>query len=271
VKEKLFIVKIGGNVVDDESALDAFLSEFHQLQGSKILVHGGGKLASDLAAKLSIPQTLVEGRRVTDAETLKVATMVYAGLINKTIVAKLQARGTRSFGLSGVDGNAILSVKRKLREVDFGFVGDVVSVNVELFQSFFDQSLVPIVAPITHDGGGQLLNTNADTIAQELARALANFFEVNLIYAFEKAGVLINVDDDQSVIPIINKHDFDRLKKDHKIFSGMIPKLDNAFQALDAGVHQVVLGKASELATLVTGKSGTTLKLKTETGFDHGN
>ena len=260
MREKLLIVKIGGNVVDDEPALHAFLAEFTKLPGFKILVHGGGKLATEMAKKLDIPQTLVEGRRITDAETLKVTTMVYAGLINKTIVAKLQANGTHALGLTGADGNAILAVKRKLRDVDFGFVGDIVSVNTDLFKSFFAQKLVPVIAPITHDGKGQLLNTNADTIAQELATTLSHFFEVDLYYIFEKSGVLLNVEDEDSVIPSMVKHDFDRLRKDGKIFSGMIPKLENAFQAIDAGVEKVVLGKAGQLAMLVSGKSGTTMR-----------
>jgi acetylglutamate kinase len=257
--EKLTVVKIGGLVVDDENSLDTFLSAFASLPGLKLLVHGGGKLATDLASKLSIPQTLVEGRRVTDAETLKVASMVYAGLVNKTIVAKLQAKGTQSFGLTGADGDSIRAVKRKKGDVDYGFVGDVAEVNLELFQALFDQKLTPVVAPITHDGHGQLLNTNADTIAQELATTLATHYDVHLIYSFEKTGVLLDVDNQESVIPFMVKDDFLRLKHDGKIFAGMIPKLENAFVAIEAGVKSVILGKAEQLLDLKLGKAGTTL------------
>jgi len=258
--EKLTVVKIGGNVVDDDQSLDIFLSAFAALPGTKLLVHGGGKLATDLAAKLSIPQTLVDGRRVTDAETLKIASMVYAGLVNKTIVSKLQAKGTMAFGLTGADGNAILAVKRKKGDIDFGFVGDVAQVNEGVFEALFSKDLTPVVAPITHDGKGQLLNTNADTIAQELATTLASRYEVHLIYTFEKSGVLLDVGNEDSVIPAMIKEDFLRLKQDGKIFAGMIPKLDNAFFAIEAGVKSVILGKAEQLLDLKLGKAGTTLR-----------
>ena len=258
--KSLTVVKIGGNVVDDEKALDVFLTAFSQLPGLKLLVHGGGKLATDLADKLSIPQTLVDGRRVTDAETLKIASMVYAGLVNKTIVAKLQAKGTESFGLTGADGDAIRAVKRKKGTVDFGFVGDVAQVNESVFETLFSKNLTPVVAPITHDGKGQLLNTNADTIAQELATTLALSYDVHLIYSFEKEGVLLDVTNEESVIPAMINEDFLRLKSEGKIFDGMIPKLENAFFAIDAGVKSVILGKAERLLDLKLGRAGTTLR-----------
>jgi acetylglutamate kinase len=258
--EKLTIVKIGGNVVDDEKSLDLFLSAFATLPGLKLLVHGGGKLATDLAGKLSIPQTMVDGRRVTDAETLRVATMVYAGLVNKTIVSKLQAKGVQAFGLTGADGDAIRAVKREKGDVDFGFVGDVCQVNQSILEVLFTKDMTPVMAPITHDGKGQLLNTNADTIAQELATALSSTYEVHLLYTFEKSGVLLDLHDEDSVIPVMIHDDFQRLKKEGKIFAGMIPKLENAFSAIDAGVSSVILGRADRLLDLRTGKAGTTLR-----------
>lgn len=255
----LSIIKIGGNIIDDESKLAAFLDAFAAVPGKKILVHGGGKLATKLAEGLGIPQQLVDGRRITDAETLKIVTMVYTGTINKTIVARLQARGCDAIGLSGADGNAILAHKRTHPTIDYGYVGDVDSINSSLLTSllFLDKTL--IFAPITHDGKGQLLNTNADTIAQEIARALSTTFTVSLVYSFEKSGVLMNAEDDTSVINRINPAYYRELKDRQVIFAGMIPKLDNAFIALSSGVGKVIIGRAEELPQLLAGQSGTTL------------
>lgn len=259
------VIKIGGNIIDDEKKLSAFLTAFATVPGKKILVHGGGKLATRLAAQLNLPQQMVEGRRITDAETLKVVTMVYAGLINKTVVAQLQAAGCSALGLSGADGNAILAHKRLPKAagegsgVDYGFAGDVDFVNGEMLHGLLQQGLTPVLSPITHDGKGQLLNTNADTIAQETARALHSHFAVQLVYSFEKPGVLLDAEDEQSVIPVINPQKFRQLKQDGLVFAGMIPKLENAFSALQSGVKKVTIGKAEELFALLSGHSGTTL------------
>lgn len=257
--ESLYIIKIGGNIIDDDRKLSSFLTEFASLQGKKILVHGGGKLATKLAEQLNIPQQLIDGRRITDAETLKIVTMVYAGYINKNIVAQLQASGCNAIGLSGADGNVIEAHKRNHPTIDYGFAGDVDAINVSLLKSLLDQSIALVVAPITHDKKGQLLNTNADTIAQELAKGLSKAFNVHLIYSFEKSGVLLNADDDSTTIPSINPDYYQQLKKEQKIFAGMIPKLDNAFAALNSGVKKVIIGKAEQLSQLITGKSGTSI------------
>jgi acetylglutamate kinase len=258
--DKLFLIKIGGNIVDDEEKLASFLKDFALLEEFKILVHGGGKLATKLAQQLNNPQQMVEGRRITDAETLKIVTMVYAGLINKNIVAQLQARGCNAIGLSGADGNAICAHKRIFSgTTDYGFAGDIDEVNKDFFCSLVTQNLSPIMAPITHDGKGQLLNTNADTIAQETAKALSSFFDVHLIYSFEKSGVLLNAEDESSVIETMNKEKYNELKEKGLVFAGMIPKIDNAFAALQSGVKKVVIGKAENLQDLITGKSGTSI------------
>lgn len=256
---KLYIIKIGGNIIDDEQKLTSFLTEFASIKNKKILVHGGGKLATNMAAQLNIPQQMVEGRRITDAETLKIVTMVYAGLINKNIVARLQAAGCDALGLSGADGNAILAHKRVIKDLDYGFAGDVDEVNGEFLQSLLEQSISPVLAPITHNGKGQLLNTNADTIAQETAKALSTLYDVQLVYSFEKSGVLLNAEDESSVIPVINKETYSELKEKGLVFAGMIPKLDNAFSALRSGVKKVIIGKAENLKSLVEGRSGTSI------------
>lgn len=257
--EKLFIVKIGGNIIDDEAKLSAFLTSFAALQGKKILIHGGGKLATRLAEEMKIPQQLVDGRRITDAETLKVVTMVYAGYINKNIVAQLQARGNNAIGLSGADGNAIQAHKRIHPTMDYGFVGDVDQVNAGLLKSLLDQKLAIVLAPITHDKQGLLLNTNADTIAQETAKGLSRHYDVQLIYSFEKSGVLLDANDDSTVISSITPAYYQQLKGEQKIFAGMIPKLDNAFAALNSGVKKVIIGKAEQLQQLIAGSAGTTI------------
>jgi len=257
--DKLYIIKIGGNIIDDEKKLSSFLKDFAAVEGNKILVHGGGKLATKMAEQMNVPQQVVEGRRITDAETLKIVTMVYAGYINKNIVAKLQMNNCNAIGLCGADGDAILAHKRKHPVMDYGYVGDVDGINAGLISTLLEKNLTPVFAPITHDQQGQLLNTNADTIAQELAKGLSNGFEVQLIYSFEKAGVLLDADNDATVIPVINPSSYKKLKAEEKIFAGMIPKLDNAFAALNSGVKKVIIGKAENLKELIAGKSGTSI------------
>lgn len=264
--KQLFVIKIGGNIIDDEEKLSSFLQEFAAIEEKKILVHGGGKLATKLAAQLNIPQQMVEGRRITDAETLKIVTMVYAGLINKNIVAQLQSHDCNAIGLTGADGNAILAHKRLPKSVpsgdggiDYGFAGDVDEVNATFLHSLLQQDMAPVLSPITHDKKGQLLNTNADTIAQETAKALSSFYDVHLVYSFEKSGVLLNAEDEDSVLPLINEEKYSELKEKGLVFAGMIPKLDNAFSALRSGVKKVIIGKAENLKALVAGQSGTSI------------
>lgn len=257
----LTVMKIGGNIIDDETKLSSFIKEFATIRGKKILVHGGGKLATRLAEQLNIPQQLVEGRRITDVETLKIVTMVYAGYINKNIVVQLQANGENAIGICGADGNAILAHKRINATLDYGFAGDIDQVNVALFADLMEQGKTIVVAPITHDAKGQLLNTNADTVAQEIAKALSNTYSVQLIYSFEKAGVLADADNDETLIKEINPGSYKELKTSGTIFAGMIPKLDNAFTALNSGVKKVIIGKAENLQQLVSGKTGTTITL----------
>jgi acetylglutamate kinase len=257
--ETLYVIKIGGNIVDDEHQLTAFLKKFAAIKSKKILVHGGGKLATRMAEKLGIPQQMIDGRRITDAETLKVVTMVYAGYINKHIVAQLQSLQCNALGITGADGNSILSHKREKTGIDYGFAGDIDKVNAAwLIQVLINGSTL-VVAPITHDGKNQLLNTNADTIAQEISKALSSFFEVSLVFSFEKSGVLLDVENEKSVIDNLNADYYRELKESNKIFAGMIPKLDNAFTAIRQGVHKVIIGKGEELDQLITGKSGTTI------------
>jgi acetylglutamate kinase len=257
--DKLYIIKIGGNVIDDDNKLSAFLEDFAAVEGKKILVHGGGKLATRLAEQLGVEQQVIDGRRITDAETLKFVTMVYAGYINKNIVARLQARHCNAMGLCGADGDAILAHKRKHPILDYGYVGDVDAINARLLGSLLDQNISIVFAPLTHDQQGQLLNTNADTIAQELAKGMSHDYDVDLIYSFDKAGVLLDADDDSTVIPELNPVYYQQLKTKQKIFAGMLPKLDNAFAALNSGVKKVIIGKAENLQMLVAGHSGTTI------------
>jgi acetylglutamate kinase len=239
--------------------LSSFLKSFSAIPSRKILVHGGGKLATTMAEKLGITQKMIDGRRITDDETLKVVTMVYAGYINKNIVASLQANECNAMGLSGADGNLIPARKRRDSKIDYGFAGDIDSslIKVQNWKSLISAGIVPVICPITHDGRGQLLNTNADTIAQELAKALGREYNVTLVYVFEKAGVLLDADDDTSVIPSITAGYYQQLKSEQKIFAGMLPKLDNAFNALNNGVKRVIIGKAGQLSGLIEGKSGT--------------
>lgn len=257
--DKLYIIKIGGNIIDDEAKLASFLHSFADITDRKILVHGGGKLATRLAEKLGIQQQLVDGRRITDAETLKIVTMVYAGYVNKNIVAQLQANNCNAIGLCGADGDAILAHKRQHPVMDYGYVGDVDAINTVLVKSLLDQNIAVVFAPITHDQQGQLLNTNADTIAQELAKGMSKLYDVELIYSFEKSGVLLNAEDDTTVISELTPAYYQQLKAKQKIFAGMIPKLDNAFAALNSGVRKVIIGKAEHLDQLIRGSAGTSI------------
>lgn len=250
MKEKLTLIKVGGKIVEEEEAtLQALLSDFAAIEGRKVLVHGGGRSATKLAARLDIESQMVNGRRITDAETLKIVTMVYGGLVNKNIVARLQACGVNALGLTGADMDVIRSVKRPVKDVDYGFVGDVERVDATLLGDLIAKGVVPVMAPLTHDGCGNMLNTNADTIAGETAKALAQLFDVTLVYCFEKRGVLRDENDDDSVIPQITRADFEQLVADGVVQGGMIPKLENAFEALRAGVSQVIITQASAINT----------------------
>ncbi|HET6990039.1 MAG TPA: acetylglutamate kinase [Bacteroidia bacterium] len=246
------VVKLGGNIIDDEKSLSGFLLQFANLPGKKILVHGGGKLATQLAEKMGIKSEMIDGRRVTDAETLKLVTMVYAGWINKCVVAKLQSLNCNAIGLSGADGNLIRSEKRAAIPVDFGFVGDPLEneINSGLLKNLLENGFTPVVAPVTHDGKGQLLNTNADTIASVIASSLAKSGKVQLLYCFEKNGVLKNVADSESYFPELKKIQFDELISSGKIHSGMLPKLKAGFKAKTNGVTRVVIGNAGQLSEL---------------------
>lgn len=256
---KLFVIKIGGNIIDDETKLASFLSDFASLPDAKILVHGGGKLATQVADKLGVEQKMIDGRRITDAETLKIVTMVYAGYVNKNIVAALQSHHCNAIGLCGVDGDAILAHKRNHPVIDYGYVGEVDSVNISLFRNLLEQNISIVFAPITHDHEGQLLNTNADTIAMEIAKAMSSEYDVELIYSFEKKGVLLDINDDDSVIAKLDHNNYQQLKAKEKIFAGMIPKLDNAFTGLKSGIKKVVIGKSEHLQELISGTAGTTI------------
>ena len=257
MKPAVTIVKVGGAVVEDETQLTRLLQDFCAIKGAKILVHGGGRSATKVAEQLGIEQTMIGGRRITDAETLKVVTMVYAGLVNKNIVAQLQARGVNALGLTGADMNVIVSHRRPIKQVkmedgtvqpvDYGFVGDVDQVNADLLAELISKGVVPVVSPIGHDGKGTLLNTNADTIASQVAIALAKHFEVTLMFCFEKRGVLRNPDDDNSVIPQITSTDFPRLVEEGVVSGGMLPKLENSFAAIAAGVSKVVITQADNI------------------------
>ena len=255
--EKVTVVKVGGAIVEDSEQLARLLKDFAAIPGKKVLVHGGGRRATKVAAALGIESKMVNGRRITDADMLEVVTMVYGGLVNKNLVAKLQANGVNALGLTGADMDVIHSHKRPLKDgIDFGFVGDVEHANGKMLQTLINEGITPVMAPLTHDGKGNILNTNADTIASETAKALAPYYDVTLIYSFEKKGVLSNPEDDDSVIPVITHADFERYKADGTVAGGMIPKLENALAAIDAGVKEVII----TLATAIDGKHGTVIK-----------
>lgn len=237
--KNLFILKIGGKVIDDEAKLREALAAFLAQEEHKILVHGGGKKATEVSQRLGISVQMVNGRRITDAAALEAVTMVYAGLSNKTIVGQLQSMGCNAIGMSGADANAILAHKRVVRDIDYGFAGDIDAVNVEAIQTLLEGKLTPVFCAITHDGKGQLLNTNADTIATQLAIAMSEKYKVSLNFCFEKPGVLTDPGDDNSVIPQINIESYQKYKSEGVISDGMIPKLDNAFDALARGVREV--------------------------------
>lgn len=242
MKSKVTIVKIGGNVINDKKLLDRFLDEFAKLEQPKVLVHGGGRLASELSKKLKINTLMDEGRRITSSETLEVVTMVYAGLVNKNIVSQLQKKKCNALGLSGADANCILAVKRPVSPIDFGWVGDVQSINDSVVNSFLENGITPIFCAITHDGEGQLLNTNADTVASEVAIALSKTHKVELIYCFEKKGVLSDIKNEESVINEIDSTTYLRLKQEQLVHEGMIPKIENCFNALRSAVSKVKIG-----------------------------
>ncbi|SFD70309.1 acetylglutamate kinase [Thermophagus xiamenensis] len=253
---QLTIVKVGGKILESDEALKNFLDDFCVLPNPKLLVHGGGRSATQLAKRLGIETKMVDGRRITDSHMLEVVTMVYGGLVNKKVVAALQAKGINSLGLTGADLNLVRAHKRIVKDVDYGFVGDVDEVNVELLASLIARGIVPVVAPLTHDGKGQMLNTNADTIASNLAGGLANNYSVRLVYCFEKPGVLIQPDDDSSVIPFLNQQLFQMYCREGIIAEGMIPKLENGFNALSMGVNEVVI---TNIEGLTIPDSGTRL------------
>lgn len=261
MSQKLYVIKIGGNVIDNPEACARFLSDFAKIEGAKILVHGGGKVATQIAAKLQIETQMVDGRRITDKPMLDVVTMVYGGLVNKNLVAQLQAAGCNAIGLTGADGGIIRSVKRPVKSIDYGFVGDIEKVNATQITALLSSELVPVIAPLTYSSEGLLLNTNADTMASATAVAMAGSFEVNLIYCFEKKGVLSDPDDDLAVIPSLTPASYEEYKSAGVINKGMIPKLDNAFAALAEGVSKVTICHADDLEEAITAAAGTTISL----------
>lgn len=257
MKEKLTIVKVGGAVVEDDARLTRLIHDFSAVSGRKALVHGGGRRATQMAAGLGIESRMIGGRRVTDEAMLQVVTMVYGGLVNKNIVARLQACGVNALGLTGADMDVIRSHKRPVKDgVDFGFVGDVERADSRTLAMLIENGITPVVAPLTHDGRGLILNTNADTMAAETAKALAGLYDVTLIYCFEKKGVLLSPDDDDSVIESICRADFCRYVADGTVAGGMIPKIENALDAVDAGVERVIITQA----TAIDGKHGTVIR-----------
>lgn len=252
-RDRLTIIKVGGKIVEEQESLDALLRDFSSLDGFKLLVHGGGRSATKIAQQLGVTTVMVDGRRVTDTPMLDVVTMVYGGLVNKTLVARLQALGVDALGLTGADMDIILSRKRPVKEVDYGWVGDVVRVNGNALASLIQAGIVPVIAPLTHDGQGHLLNTNADTMASETAKGLAPFFDVTLVYCFEMPGVMRDRDDVNSVIPTIDRTAFNNLKAQGIVDGGMLPKIENALAATEAGVTDVIITQASALHDLTLG------------------
>ncbi|UBM60645.1 acetylglutamate kinase [Marinilongibacter aquaticus] len=259
MKEKVYLIKIGGNVIDNTEKLDQFLNDFSALEGHKILVHGGGKIATRVAKDLGVETQMVNGRRITDAAMRDVVTMVYGGLVNKNIVGQLQSLGTNALGLSGADAGVILAAKRPVKEVDYGFVGDVEKVDGEFIGVLLKQGITPVFAPLSFNPEFGLLNTNADTQTSEIARALAEDYEVHVVFCFEKKGVLMDAFDDESVIPVINLGYYYELRTEGVIFDGMIPKLDNAFEAVKSGVKTVTICEAGDLKMAVENQSAGTI------------
>jgi acetylglutamate kinase len=259
--EQLFVIKIGGNVIDTDDALNAFLKNFAAIKERKILIHGGGKIATKIGDQLGIESKYINGRRVTDADTIDLVTMVYGGLVNRKIVAKLQSLQCNAIGLTGADANIIPASKRPVKEIDYGFVGDIAieELGFANLSLFLMSNLTPVIAPLTHDGNGQILNTNADTIASSVAVALSLIYDVRLIYCFEKKGVLENVADDNSAIKLITKDTYIDLKERNKLFDGILPKIDNAFAAIDNGVKEVLIGHADDLLQNITEQTNGTL------------
>lgn len=252
-REKITVIKVGGKIVEEQKSLNELLDRFAAIKGRKALIHGGGRSATRIAEQLGIESRMIEGRRVTDAETLRVVTMVYGGLVNKNIVAGLQARGVNALGLTGADCNVIHAHKRPVKDIDWGFVGDVDGADGAMLSKLIETGIVPIMAPLTHDGNGNLLNTNADTIAAETAKALAPYYDVTLTYCFEHPGVMRNPDDADSLIPMIDSRIYEQLLSDGIVSGGMIPKIDNAFEAIRNGVSKVIITKADA----IDGTSGT--------------
>ena len=248
MKEHLTIIKVGGKIVENSESLNSLLKDFAAVEGKKLLVHGGGRSATQMAARLGVETKMVDGRRITDEAVLEVVTMVYGGLVNKRIVAGLQALGIDAVGLTGADMNIVLSDKRKVSAVDYGWVGDVKKVNAEAVATLIESGCCPVVAPLTHDGCGHMLNTNADTMAGEMAKAMAAHYDVTLMFCFEKPGVLADENDDSSLIPTITPAVLDDLKRRGVVSGGMIPKLDNAIACVSAGVESVVITQADRIA-----------------------
>lgn len=262
-REQVFVIKVGGNVIDNSALLQTFLADFARIPGKKILIHGGGKIATRIGDQLGIESKYVEGRRITDAATIDVVTMVYGGLVNKQLVAKLQAQSCNAIGLTGADANIIPATKRPVKDIDYGFVGDVLpaQLNVKSLTALLEADMVPVFASLTHDGNGQLLNTNADTIAASLAIALSATYRVRLIYCFEKKGVLSNAADDTAVIHLIDRDNYQRLKEEKVLTDGILPKLQNAFDAIGSGVSEVLIGHAEDIYNNTSGEvSGTLIR-----------
>ncbi len=259
--ERLFVIKIGGNVLDNDNSLQSFLENLSSIKAKKILIHGGGKIATKIGQQLGIEPNYINGRRITDAATIDLVTMVYGGLVNKKIVAKLQALNCNAIGLTGADANIIPAIKRTVKEIDYGFVGDIqpANIGVNTLQLLLSNNFTLVIAPLTHDGNGQILNTNADTIASSLAVALSKNYDVRLVYCFEKKGVLENVADENSAINLITKEKYAELKAGNKLFDGILPKIDNAFDAINNGVQEVLIGDANDLLQNVTDNTKGTL------------
>ena len=260
-KEPLFIIKIGGNVIDNKKSLLSFLSDFSFIKNKKILVHGGGKIATAIGDKLGIKSNYIDGRRITDDATIDLVTMVYGGLVNKTIVAALQSLKCNAIGLCGADANVLAAHKRQINRTDYGWVGDTSAdeTDATMMQLFLDNNLIPVMAPLTHDGEGNILNTNADTITAVIAVALSKLYAVNLIYCFEKDGVLADINDESSVIAQLRPDSYEHLKQEQRLYAGILPKIDNAFAAMNKGVSKVIIGNSINLKDLIQGKSGTTI------------